>query len=451
MPGSKPRHLLRCTKIVEISKTITPYSISPARKFRHWTWYRLFIVYRAIFGVIFGLNIIALGLVLALERPWKAKDFTFNWLPLFIVTNFFCGTLIRNEHFINLLFKAVLQTPRSTPLWIRKRVAHVHHYGGFHSGCHTAAAIWFLLFLICSWKQPGLRNDLIKAVLAVTTTAFFLQVVIIIFAYPVLRRSCHDAFEISHRQGGWAILILLWILFSLLVCEKRRTTTTSTHSLVLTNAVFWLQLGTTALVIYPWTHHASRIHFTSKHRYSGGAAIKIGKSVLNEYHAFAIIPVSDNKTGFSILVSNAGNWTRSLIQNPPEKLWLRELPVYGVITVARLFSSVLLVTTGAGIGPCLGLLIEHPDLDVKVLWYARDPVSTYGSEIVDMVKKADEEASIIDTSVHGRLDIVQMAVKRFHESKAEAVVVISNKKVIDEVVFEMSKLGIPCYGPIFDS
>ena len=48
-------------------------------------------------------------------------------------------------------------------------------------------------------------------------------------------------------------------------------------------------------------------------------------------------------------------------------------------------------------------------------------------------------------------DIVKLAYTVYRESKAEAVCIISNKKVVDMVVFGMETRGVPAYGPIWDS
>ena len=59
-----------------------------------------------------------------------------------------------------------------------------------------------------------------------------------------------------------------------------------------------------------------------------------------------------------MLVSRAGDWTSDLIDEPPTHVWVRGIPTVGVANVRRLFTKVVLVATGSGIGPVLGHLLD---------------------------------------------------------------------------------------------
>ena len=50
-----------------------------------------------------------------------------------------------------------------------------------------------------------------------------------------------------------------------------------------------------------------------------------------------------------------------------------------------------------------------------------------------------------------RPDLVQLAYDAVKEFDAEAVIVISNKKLTWQVVYGMESRGIPAYGAIWDS
>jgi hypothetical protein len=261
-------------------------------------------------------------------------------------------------------------------------------------------------------------------------------------------------------------------MIALIHYEKHDTSGHPLASLYVKAPLFWTHLGTTLLTIYPWINtkknlietevlsdHAIRIHFYScKNTIIGGGSVRISRGFLTEYHSFAVIPANqtqraDGKT-FSVIVSNAGDWTKNLICNPPRELYLRQLPVLGAVSVARIFSPVVIVATGSGIGPCLGMFLQYPQHAFKVVWVARDPFARYGNKIVEAVKATDPDAIIHDTGKDGRTNdqhIVSLARKRYFQTNAEAVVVISNKAVIDTLVLELSKTNIPCYGPIFDS
>lgn len=116
-----------------------------------------------------------------------------------------------------------------------------------------------------------------------------------------------------------------------------------------------------------------------------------------------------------------------------------------------MFKKVLMVATGTGIGPCLSFLQARPNHPTRVLWSARKPMETYDSETIDSVLAADPAAVILDSSLTGRCDLLALAYGLYKESGAEAVIVISNAKVISTVVGGLQKRGVPAYGPIFDS
>ena len=58
-----------------------------------------------------------------------------------------------------------------------------------------------------------------------------------------------------------------------------------------------------------------------------------------------------------MVVSRAGDWTGAFIDDPPTHVWVRGLPAVGVANVNRLFTQVVFVVTGSGIGPALGHLL----------------------------------------------------------------------------------------------
>lgn len=121
--------------------------------------------------------------------------------------------------------------------------------------------------------------------------------------------------------------------------------------------------------------------------------------------------------------------------------------------MSLIFKSVVLVTTGSGIGPCLNLLNLAPSTrpSVRVLWSTPRPLETFGEEIVGNVRVADPDAVIWDTKVFGRPDMVGLTWQLLQESQAEAVFVISNPKVTKMVVYALESRGVAAYGPIFDS
>jgi len=112
------------------------------QRYKDLTWHRFLISYRSIFGFVFGLNVLALFLVLYYKNPDQNAEYYRQWIPVCSSVNFLSGSLVRNEYFVNMIFKVMLLAPLSLPLRIRHVFAQVHHYGGLHSGCHTAGTMW---------------------------------------------------------------------------------------------------------------------------------------------------------------------------------------------------------------------------------------------------------------------------------------------------------------------
>ncbi|KAK4039897.1 hypothetical protein C8A01DRAFT_36125 [Parachaetomium inaequale] len=175
-------------------------------------------------------------------------------------------------------------------------------------------------------------------------------------------------------------------------------------------------------------------------------------------------PPHSGQQGFSVLVSNAGDWTRNLIAHPPRQIYTRGTPQFGVLRVAGLFAPCVIVATGSGIAPCLSLFVQHPGHPVRIIWATRDPVKTYGREVVELVYRTDPRAVVIDTGVKGkggRPDLVRLAYRVWEEGRevvpgagkrrGEAVVVISNQRVTRKVVYGLESRGVAAYGAIFDS
>jgi hypothetical protein len=229
---------------------------------------------------------------------------------------------------------------------------------------------------------------------------------------------------------------------------------------------------TTLAIIHPWlllrrvrvdaeniSSHTTRLHFhhTTIHF---GQAIQLSKNPLRDWHSFATFPdVSSpsekiNSTtkadGFSCLVSKAGDWTSDTIANPPTHLWKRGIPTYGFVTAMQMFSSIIIVTTGSGIGPWLSFLCDPKRPANRVIWQTKDTLRTYGQPILDRVHILDPCAEILESG-KGRVDMLPLILRLYKEFGSEAVCVISNPLVTRKLVFECESRGVPAFGPIFDS
>ncbi|KAI1330756.1 hypothetical protein F5Y16DRAFT_341987 [Xylariaceae sp. FL0255] len=419
--------------------------------------------YRKIFGVIFTLNLIGFIALLATSKGYPLSRSVGDAASANLL---FC-IMFRQEECVNIVYEIFVHAPHSWPLWIRKRLAKVFHYGGCHSGAGTAAVVWYLLYTILVTRDY--RNDPAPDTLAnlitswVVVTMFFS---ILTAAHPDIRRKYHDYFEAFHRFSGWTALIAFWIHNIVSANVTARQWGVTIGYVLARSPNFYFIILSTSCTILSWSRlrhpevfpeklsdHATRLHF--KYRpMNPFYGVKISDKPLTEWHAFATIPDVDENgkiNGFSVVVSNAGDWTKKQITKPNQrKLWVRGAPLHGLLYTSRLFKRIVVVATGSGIGPCLSLLFANVT-PRRVLWSTRDPLQTYGQGVLDAVTKADPKAVIWNTNERGYPDIVRETYQLVHESNAEAVFIISNPKVTDKVVFGMQSRGIPAYGAIFDS
>lgn len=454
------------------------------RAYRYIRW-NFLSAYRRLFTIVFAANI---AVLIALACGHSGADFNYNSTLDAASANLLLAILMRNEHVINVLFWLSSALPLSAPLLLRRWAAKIYAYGGVHSSCSLAALVWYIAFTGLATKHVNSTNPSTAsrpAVVALSYVILSLLILIAVFAHPKLRSKLHDYFEATHRFAGWTAVGLFWAQtvlvahYSSLTSQNTANTITLHHALA-TSPPFYCLILITLCLIYPWSRlrlhtprieplspHALRLHFSHTNlAYCQG--IRLTDAPLKETHAFAGIPnrIStdpDNPSpkGFSVVISNAGDWTKKIIDNPPQRIYMKGAPVYGVLRVAAVFSPVVIVATGSGIGPCLSLFHGLPKHNVRILWSTPSPLQTYGQGIIDGVLAADPNAVIVDTRAGPmgedgkrksvRPDMVRLTWKLWKESGAEAVVVISNPKVTRKVVYGMETRGVPAYGPIWDS
>jgi len=168
------------------------------------------------------------------------------------------------------------------------------------------------------------------------------------------------------------------------------------------------------------------------------------------WHHFANVPAAPGTGGYRMLVSRAGDWTAEFVDNPPTHVWVRGLPAVGVANVRKLFTKVVLVATGSGIGPLLGHLLDT-SVPAQLVWVTKNPRLTYGEAFVDQIQAAHPDAIIWDTDALGKPDVLQLAYDAYLASGAEAVICVANRTVTGQVVHGFEQRGIPAFGPIWDS
>ena len=118
--------------------------------------------------------------------------------------------------------------------------------------------------------------------------------------------------------------------------------------------------------------------------------------------------------------------------------------------VALLYERVVYVATGSGIGPVLGQILAAR-VPARLVWSTRNPRDTYGDGLVDELERAEPGAVIWDTTQRGKPDLVQLARQAYEDFDAEAIFVVSNQATTRRLVHAIERMGIPAFGPIWDS
>ncbi|KAF2140158.1 uncharacterized protein K452DRAFT_309946 [Aplosporella prunicola CBS 121167] len=469
-----------------IASTITPYDdyeinelpplpyygwLSARNNYRlHEVYYKWFSVYRQIFMVLFAFNLLGLCLFWAFQSCVNTgKDVSdprnlasYQQLTA-VAANLLVSIAFRNEHVVNVLFDTVRSLPLWLPLNIRCAAAKIYHYGGVHSSCAVAATMWYLVYAI-TLTAEFTRGEQKSVMVGLAWSVLTLMMLILVLAYPTIRNKYHNYFECVHRFVGWTSMGLFWAQMMVGIVLVAKATDRSTSSVLVRTPCFWILVLATVLIIYPWLNlrrrkieaeplsaHAIRLHFDyGNFRLCSG--IRLTDRPLLETHSFATIPRSDGKPGFEVIISKAGDWTAKIIKNPPTAIWVRGVPIRGVLGIAQIFSPVVIVCTGSGIGPCLSFLRGKPNHNFHLVWGTRDPERTYQPPTLDEVFQHDPQAVILDSTKIGRRpDMTLEAYKAYKRFNAQAIVVISNPKGTKDIVFDMEARGIPAFGPIWDS
>lgn len=412
--------------------------------------------------LMFTVALINFGLLaLALALRWWDNLPVLGYL---VIGNITVSILIRQQRVINLLFKLATCTRTRLPLSVRWMFGKIYHFGGLHSGCSVSATMWLFLFTISATylRAVGSAKGPSVGLLVITYIILSALAIVIVLALPRLRSKFHNSFEVSHRLLGWSVLGLVWA-HTVLLINDFRPESQSLGTAFFRSVSPYLLAVITLSVISPWLHlrkvpvkvikpsnHAVIVSFEEGVRAAfPGSSSSISVNPLFEWHSFANIP-TPGKEGFRLVISRAGDWTSSIIDDPPTHFWVKGIATAGVANIEVLFKKVLYVCTGSGIGPVLPHLLAK-QVPSRLFWSTRTPNATYGDVFVDEILEASPDAVIHDTTLHGKPDMVATAYRMVKECGAEAVIVISNQKLTRKIVYGMESRGIPAFGAIWDS
>ena len=415
--------------------------------------------------------ILAVGLVNAgvlwahLERgDWLIDDGSaLSALAALTLVNFTAAVLIRQQNVLNVLFGLAGRGSRSWPLWLRWSVSKVHHVGGIHAGGALAGTAWLCAFTaVATVARARHPASVSTTTLVLAYCLVALAVLVVVCAAPPVRSRAHNVFELSHRFGGWTAIALFWALTVHLALRGR-----GDAGAVAGDRVGLARLGArdpdgerrlalAAVAAGPGDRRAPVVARRRRAlRLRRHARVRVGGRHQPQ-PAARVARVRDGEharadPGYRLLISRAGDWTGRFIDDPPSHVWVRGTPTSAPMAkVALLYERVVYVVTGSGIGPCLGQILAAR-VPARLVWSTRDPRATYGDALVDEVEAAQPDAVIWDTTQRGKPDLVQLAREACRDFDAEAVFVVSNKATTLRLVHELERLGIPAFGPIWDS
>lgn len=378
------------------------------------------------------------------------------------LVNLAAAVLIRQQAVLNALYGLAGRGSQEWPTWIRWGISKVHHIGGIHAGAAIAGTGWLGAFttvaIVSGTRQPGMVTP---TMLVICIALAALLVVVTACASPPVRMRAHNLFEQTHRWGGWAALLLFWILTIHLIVRRNddggvlAALASDWHLWVLTVLTLsiawpWLRLRRVPITVHRPSSHVAIVHldYGISPAYSSG--VGISRHPLDQWHAFATIS-TPGQPGYRLVISRAGDWTGRFIDDPPTHLWVRGVPVVAPIAkVTDLYRRVVYVVTGSGIGPILGQLLADR-VPSRLVWSTRDPRRTYGDALVEEVERVQPDAVIWDTTIGGKPDLVRLALDGCDDFDAEAVIVISNQPTTQRLVHQLERRGIPAIGPIWDS
>lgn len=412
--------------------------------------------YNRLIALVFLLNLAPLLYGLGPGGWWSREAIELRALSHAALADFALAVFVRQQYVINLFFRIATRPPTTWPLRIRWALGKVYHFGGLHVGGALAGSLWFLALLGgLTWHAVhGLGGGATPWTLTVSYALAALLAAMVVTALPGPRARRHDVFERTHRFAGWAVLVLLWAQTLLFARATGQDMATAPEVWVLAAITFsialpWLRLRKVAVVLERPSSHVVLAGFDHGVTPFAGSSTAISRRPLLEWHSFANVP-APGRHGFRLTISRAGDWTGSFIDDLPERVWVKGITTAGVANIETLFTKVIYVATGSGIGPCLPHLLAE-QVPSRLVWAARRHRETFGDTLVDEILAVQPDAVLWDTADSGKPDMVRLAYTAYAEFGAEAVICISNKKLTWQVVHGLERCGVPAYGAIWDS
>ncbi|KAF8911468.1 hypothetical protein CPB84DRAFT_1671592 [Gymnopilus junonius] len=438
---------------------------APAKKLKkrssRWIRFQLwFNTYRKFFTVIITLNVI--GLILTICGIWTYPE---TYPGAFVLGNLLTAILMRNELFGRLLYFLVntlfAKVRCISPLKFRLGCTSVlQHLGGIHSGCALSGFLWLVFRVATIFIHHKNNHD---AVLVMGVTTNIIVGISIASAFPWVRNTHHNIFERHHRFMGWLGLVSTWIFVIL-----GDTYDLETHSWnpdgfhIVKQQDFWFAFGMTIFILIPWftirevkvdieipSPKVAIIRF--ERGMQQGLLARISRTSIMEYHAFGIISEGVHSKEHYLICGVQGDFTRSLVEDPPTHLWTRQLKFAGVSNTSTLYKRGIRVCTGTGLGAALSTCLQA-SLSISI-WIGSDQEKTFGPTISALIERnlGPERVTFWDSKERGgRPDVMKLIKEAYYSWGAEVVFITSNFRGNREMMEGCKEAGIPAFGTLWD-
>ncbi|TFK51097.1 hypothetical protein OE88DRAFT_1681056 [Heliocybe sulcata] len=439
-----------------------PKKLAPGKatwkRANRWTrfllWYN---TYRKFFTVVVTFNLI--GILLAGLDVWHYPRKSTGSVAL---GNLWVAILVRNELFGRFLYLTVNTLfAKWTPLWFRLAcTSTLQHLGGIHSGCGASGFAWLIFRLVLIFND---QKDEHKAILAMGVITTIAVGITIISAFPWVRNTHHNVFERHHRFMGWTSLGATWIFVLLGDSYDLGTHSWNPHGVqVLRHQDFWFAVGMAVFIAIPWiTTRKVKVEvelpspkvavLKFERGMQQGLLARISRSAVMEYHAFGIISEGTHAKYHYLICGVQGDFTKSLINNPPSHLWTRQLKFAGVSNTSALYKRGIRVCTGTGLGAALSTCIQSPNW--YLIWIGSDQEKTFGPTISGLIHRhlGPERYCLWDSKQRGgRPDVVKLVKETYAMWNAEVVFITSNYQGNQELMEGCKEAGIPAFGTLWD-
>jgi len=170
-----------------------------------------------------------------------------------------------------------------------------------------------------------------------------------------------------------------------------------------------------------------------------------------EYHAFGIISEGVHAKEHYLICGVQGDFTQSLVNDPPTRLWTRQLKFAGVSNTSTLYKRGIRVCTGTGLGAALSTCLQSPDW--YLIWIGSDQEKTFGPTISNLIYKNLDPSRVTlwDSKARGgRPDTMKLIKEIYVSWGAEVVFITSNFQGNREMMEGCKAAGIPAFGTLWD-